>query len=72
MVRTRVGVVARVLAITALLAINAVVGVRADEDCYSCPIGNLCLEVVQGSGMTGCVPVGSDSCFLFGDSCVVN
>ncbi len=70
--RTRVGVVARALAITGLLGINAVVGVRADGDCYSCPIGNVCLQVAQGSGRTECVPVGSDSCFLSGDSCTVN
>jgi len=72
MVRTRVGVIARVLAIAALLAINAVVDVRADDDCYTCPIGNNCFQVVQGSGRTGCVPLGADSCHLFGDSCTVS
>jgi hypothetical protein len=71
MVRTRVGVIARVLAITALLGINAVVGVRADGDCYGCPIGNICLQVALGQGMTVCIPVG-DTCFLDGDTCVVN
>jgi len=70
MVRTRVGVLLRVVAITALLGINAAVGVRAGGDCYSCPIGNVCMQVAQGDGGTTCIPT-DNSCTL-GDSCTVN
>ena len=70
MVRTRAGLIIRVLAIGALLAINAVVGVRADTDCYSCPVGGACLPVAQGKGFTTCLPVG-DTCFTDGD-CFIN
>jgi hypothetical protein len=70
MVRTRVGVIARVLAIAALLGVNAVVGVRAAGDCYSCPIDGVCLQVSQGHGNTDCIEIGG-SCFFDGDSCTV-
>jgi len=70
MVRRRAGIIARVLAITALLGINAVVGVRADGDCYTCLTGNVCWPLVQGQGSTTCIPVG-DTCFTDG-SCTVN
>jgi hypothetical protein len=67
MVRTRVGVLARVLAITALLGVNLVVGVHADDACYECRGG--CSQVSQGQlGHTDCIPLG-DSCFLDGNAC---
>jgi hypothetical protein len=58
------------LAIAGLLAINAAVGVRADTDCYNCPIGNVCMQLTQGQGGTTCIPL-DNSCTL-GDSCTVN
>lgn len=70
MVRTRVGVIARVLAIAALLGLNAVVGVHATSNCWSCPIDGVCLQVSQGDGNTDCIEVGG-SCFFDGDSCIV-
>ena len=71
MVRTRVGVIARVLAIAGLLAVNAVVGVRTDSNCWNCPVGGLCMQLYQGDGNTQCQPLG-DTCSFFGDSCTVN
>lgn len=71
MVRTRAGVVARVLAIAVLLCINAAVGVRADSDCYICIVDGLCLPLTQGSGVTTCLEVGGISCYTDG-SCSVN